>query len=148
MTIRKINPFLVAYVMALIVLAGLGYMLSDYTIRSQEQHAALANKKFVTDVGFVALPQMDMSMASTNGQRGQLRMNISLEIEQKNMARMEDFQSRVTDRLVSYVRKMDIDAIRKPNALPMLRKELLKEVNSSSYPVPVLDIVFRQFIIM
>ena len=148
MRIRRVNRFLIAYCLALILLAIVGYSLSDYTIRSQQAQDALSHKQFVTDVGFLSLPRMSMTISSGSGESGRLRLDVSLEVEQKNLAQLEDFQPRINDKLVSFVRKLDMDDMRKPEALPELRKELLRQVNSVSYPVPVMDIVFRQFIIM
>ena len=152
MRIRRENLFLTTYVMVLTLLAVMGYVASDYTIRQQQARDAAArgsSPSFTTDVGFVALPRMNMTMTSSKGQAtGRIRIDISLEVQQKDLARLEDYQPLITDRLISYVRKLDIEDIRRPNAVPNLRQDLLKQVNNASYPVPVLDIIFRQFVIM
>lgn len=147
---RKINPFVVAYVMVLIGLAVTGYILSDYTIRNEAAHkAAITNKNFATDIGFLDLPRINTSLPSgAAGRSGHLRMDITLKVEQKNLPRIEDFEPKITDRIVSYVQRLDMEDMQEKDSLPQLRKELLRQVNSASYPVPVIDIVFQEVVVL
>lgn len=149
MKARKINPLVIGYVTALALLACMGYIAGDYTARINQKSASPStNQHFASDVGFVELPRMNMSISSSAGDAGRVRIDMSLEVEKKNLARFEDYQPIITEHLNNYVRNLDIEEIRSPNAVPKLRKELLKEVNTMSFPVPVLDIIFRQFVIM
>ncbi|MFY9287308.1 MAG: flagellar basal body-associated FliL family protein [Alphaproteobacteria bacterium] len=148
MKLRKDHIFMTAYFAALLGLATMGYGVGDYTIRAHQKSQAAKNNNFTTDVAFLTLPRMNFSILSQDGRPGRLRIDMTLEVEQKNIARLEDYQPRITDRLSTYVRRMDMDDIRRPNAAVSLRKQLLKEVNNASYPVPVMDIIFRQFVIM
>lgn len=146
---KKINKFIIGYSIALVVLAFVGYGVGDYTAQQQEQYRLhTPSNRFASDVSYVELPRMNMSLASNSGQAGRIRIDITLEVEKKYLGRFEDFQPIITDRLTSYVRKLDMEEVSKPNAVPTLRRELLKEVNSVSYPMPVLDVVFRQFVLM
>lgn len=150
MKTRKINPFLVGYIVGLGFLAFIGYGIGDFTANKiSAKKVAVTNPNFSTDVSFVDLPRMNLSIPSSTGSAtGRIRIDISLEVEKKNLARFEDYQPMITDRLLNYVRKLDAAEMHHPNAVPVLRQELLKEVNSFSYPVPVIDLVFRQFLVM
>jgi flagellar basal body-associated protein FliL len=150
MKARKINPFVVGYILGLGFLAFLGYAVGDFTAEMQQaKHQALiTNPNFATDVSFVDLPRMNLTIASAAGSSGRIRIDMTLEVEKKNLARFEDYQPIITDHLISFVRQMDAEDMHKPNAAPTLRKELLKEVNRVAFPVPVLDVVFRQFLVM
>ncbi len=150
MKIRKINPFVIGYILGLAFLAFLGYSAGDYTARVKEKQQIdlVKSHNFTTDVAFVDLPRMNLTIASTTGTAGRIRIDMSLEVEKKNLARVEDFQPIIMDRLVSYVQQLDAKDMRKANAPPNLRKELLEEVNKVSYPMPVLDVIFKQFVVL
>lgn len=148
MTPRKINLFLTAYVAALVLLAVVGYLAGDYTARlDAERKAELASQHFASDVSYVDLPRVSMSLSSADGSNGRIRIDMSIEVEKRNMGRIQDYQPVISERLVKYIRNLQVDDVRKPNAVPQLRKNLLKEVNSVSR-MPVMDIIFRQFVIM
>lgn len=149
MKTRKINPFLISYILGLAVLACLGYTVGDFTAQMQKKNKIVAtNPHFATDVGFIDLPRMNLTLPSAAGKTGRVRLDMTLEVDKQNMSRFEDYQPIITDRLVKYVRQLDAEDLHRPNAAPVLRKELLQEVNSISAPMPVIDIVFRQFLIM
>jgi flagellar basal body-associated protein FliL len=136
-----------AYLLALVALAFVGYKLGGYTVEIEHQAVATKNT-YASDVAYLSLPRMTMSITSVDGQAGRLRMDISLEVEKKNMLQLEGVAPVISDRIISYVRKLDVDDMRSTNAVTKLRMDLLREVNSASFPFPVVDIVFRQFLVL
>lgn len=148
MKAKRINPFLVAYVVCLMGLAVAGYMVGDYTIRA-ELHKTLRQEYFTTDLALYDLPRININMTSnskTNSNR--LRVDVSLEVAKQDLAKLSRVQPRITDRLVTFMRKQDIEEVRPPTAMVWLHRVLLEEVNDASRPVPIRDIVFRQFIVL
>jgi len=145
---RKVNMFLAGYIAALVLLAVLGYFAGDYTARmSEKRQAEIASQHFASDVSYIDLPSVNMSLSSSEGDTGRIRIDMSIEVEKKYLSRIQDYQPLIADRLVNYMRNIPANEVRRANAVPKLRKNLLKEVNSVSR-MPVMDIIFRQFVIM
>jgi len=148
MKIRTVNRFLVAYVLALVGLAALGYLLSDYALHYQSAaQQTLDKKNFVSDVSYVALPTMNMTVGA-HGASGQVRMDIGLEVKRQNAPYVEGFGPAINERIATYMQKLKKDDIKQLDTSPWLRKELLGEVNAAAFPYPVLDVVFRRLVIM
>jgi flagellar basal body-associated protein FliL len=150
MKLRKINPFVIGYIVVLALLAAMGYGVGDYTARMKEREAAAltSQQHFISDIGYIDLPRMNMTISSSTGKTGKVRIDMTLEVEQKDMARFEDFEPIITDHLAKYVRQLDMEDLKRPSGVPNLRKELLKEINVISHPLPVFDIIFKQFVIL
>jgi flagellar FliL protein len=96
---------------------------------------------------FYRLPRIEISVPDTNGALHFTRIGINLEIEEKNVARFEDYAPRVSDRLIHYFEQTDAETIGKANTSHRLRRNLLEEINDASKPVQVSDLVFREFVV-
>lgn len=145
----KTHHYVVAYLIALITLAFVGYYFAGYELDKVQIQKSIKNDKFQTDLSYVELPRMNVTLSSSRSDfSGRVRMDISLVVEKQYADRLEGFKSRINDRLLSYTSRLDLDMVSKPQSAVWLRRNLLKEVNAASFPVPVIDIVFRQFAVI
>ncbi|MBV8059984.1 MAG: flagellar basal body-associated FliL family protein [Alphaproteobacteria bacterium] len=145
----KTKHFVIAYLVGLFGLAVLGYYFADYALEKVQAKKTVINDKFQTDLSYVELPRMNVTLTSAHADfSGRVRMDISLVVEKKYADRLEGFKPRINDRLMSFASHMDLDTISRPQASALLRHYILKEVNAASFPVPVIDVVFRQFAVM
>jgi hypothetical protein len=139
--------FVAGYVLSLLSLAVLGYIYADYRV-DKETHRAELNKKFVTDVTYVDLPEVNMNIPSSSTHSGRVRINISIEVDKKYAQKLEDYVPRITDGIIAYMQKADYDIINQPHASRYLKPYFMKIANSSSEHVPIIDIIFRQFLVL
>lgn len=142
---RAFNPFILAYLLGLGGLAWVGYNYADYTLRTDVQ--SKTNDAIYSDVQYIDLPRMNLSVAGTGGS-GNLRMDISLEVEKKYASRIEGYRPHISDRIINYVRSMDGADISKPAAAAKMREQLLEEAKGGSFPYPIVDVIFRQYVVM
>jgi flagellar basal body-associated protein FliL len=148
-TVRKSNGrlyfFIVGYTLCFALLASLGTIevgnIQEAQWEKQQRELLNPNGKFL-----YALPRMELTLPSLQGNTHHARIGITLEIDEKNMQRFEDFQPRVSDRLIQFFHQQDIDELDKPSMMPKLRRNLLKEANSAS-PIKISDIIFREFLV-
>jgi flagellar basal body-associated protein FliL len=143
---------------AMIAFAGyfllLGIMATaGYRIYS-ERDASLKPKTddsnyFQTDLSYVNLPRISLSIPSLQSNRmGNVRIELTLEVEKKYSDVIEGKMPRITDQLVAYMQNLDFERVAHPNSTDWLRPDLLQAVNAASKPTPVKDLIFRQFIVM
>jgi flagellar basal body-associated protein FliL len=143
----RVSRFIIIYTAILVTLAVTGYYVEVYQPRAAIQHRLHENQFFASDLTFYDLPRISMKMG--NGiKAGNLRLDISLEVTKKDMYRINDFQSRITDRIINYLYKQNLDEMRPPKDIAWLHRDLLKLINDTNQPVPVHDIVFREMVIM
>ena len=92
---------------------------------------------------------MNLTLTSPAGHgTGRIRLDITLAVEKKFAGRLADVEPRINDRLVAYMRKLDFDDLSQPKATMWLRQKLLEEAATASWPLPIMDVVFQQFVIM
>jgi flagellar basal body-associated protein FliL len=145
---KKMTLFITAYITGLVLLAGVGYYFAGFTIQD-EHHKMVAEQRFRSDVSYVDLPRMNLTLSSLGGhQMGRVRIDISLAVEKKFIGRVVDVEPRISDRIVTYIRKLDFDDLSQPKATVWLRQRLLEEATAASSPLPIVDVVFQQFVIM
>jgi flagellar basal body-associated protein FliL len=145
--IKKGTLFFIGYVTGLIILAGVGYLYADYKIQ-MARHDRLEEQRFRSDVAYVNLPRMNLTVGSSTHGTGRVRMDISLAVEKKYAGRIQDAEPRIADRLVEYMRNVDFDDLSQPRATVWLHKRLLEEASSASGSLPIMDVVLQQFIIL
>ena len=144
---RKTTMFLLGYFGLFIGLACTAYMADGY-LGLNKVHKKPENVRFVTDVGYVDLPRMNLTLASGGGKTGKLSLDLSIEVEKKDAGRMQNYQPILSDRLITYTRALDIDELRNPMNQHMFRTELLEEAKSLTMPIPIVDIVIRRMVIL
>lgn len=145
---RKINFFIVGYVLAFVILAFVGYKLSDNEQVTTAYHKMVTREYFETDLAIYDLPRINVNLTGIDGKTARVRIDISLEVAKADMARLDGFRPRITDKVISYMRSQNIDEITPPEAMRDLHESLLKVVDGASRPIPVHDVIFRQFLVM
>ena len=148
LTNTHISGLVASYAMVVTLLAGFGLYAADKAgMLPTIQKVVPGHALFATDMAYYDLPHMTVAMAAGSA-ASHVRLDISLEIASKDVMIVEGFQPRMTDTLNRYLSHLRPDQIARPNAMPWLREELLKQVNSVGSPVPIHDLTFRQFVIM
>ena len=140
--------FFAAYIFGLFGLAIVGYFYVDYKLESDKRHEVVS-ERFATDVSFVDLPQMNVKIISSNGETAShVKLTISLEVDKKNAARVQSYAPLITERISNYLGRLDYEDISQPKASAHLRPHILQIVNSTTDKLPIMDIVFRQFVVL
>ena len=144
---RKLNKFLVGYALSLVTLALLAYLFTSRHDTAADGGSLL--KTYASDVSYVNLPRVSLNVGSGSGAHpGRLRMDLSLEVDKKYAAQLEGYVPRITEKLADYTRTLDFDEISQPQAAQLIRKFLIEQANTAGSPVPVLNVLFRQYIII
>jgi flagellar basal body-associated protein FliL len=147
LTHRQIT-FAVAYIFSFTALAAIGYCVGDYSFRTQAHKMSVPNSVIAADTAYYDLPHVSLTINSVAGDSDLLRLDMSLEVQKSDLARLDGIQPRISDRLVEYLRKQDIETLRQASKEHQFKDELLEETNKASYPVQVMDIVFRRFVVL
>lgn len=144
----KTALFILCYTLGLALLAAIGYFSADYRLKA-DTHRFEVSDHFRSDVAYVDLPAMNLTMyTSSPNAAGRVRINLSLEVDKKYASKLEDYAPRITDRLIDYTRQLDFDEIKRPSATSWLRQRYLEISNDASTPVPIIDIIFKKFIVI
>src|SRR5579859_6413751 len=145
---QLLNRFMAAYVVALAFLAFVGYTAGNYTIQT-EHHKAVEKQYFATDMALYDLPRMTINIPAVGkSQTRHVRIDVSLEVAKQDMPRLSSYEPRIIDKVSTYMRHQDADDLRPSSAMHWLHETILNEVNNASNPVPVHDVIFRQFVIL
>jgi hypothetical protein len=148
MKLHKITLFLSAYILALGIFAWTGYYFyADYTMHSRLQNPTMSNH-FQTDIAYVDLPRITLTLPASAMGEGNIRMDITLEVENKYAAQVEGFRPRIADKLIHYTRSLNYKDLARPNSTLWLKPDMLSIVNNVSDSVPIRNIIFRQFLVL
>ncbi|PLW78841.1 flagellar basal body-associated FliL family protein [Cohaesibacter celericrescens] len=147
----KMKLILIAVVVLLVLLGGGGvayYFLfsgasEDVIEPENDPNADPASKAYFYD-----LPEMTVNLNSKNRRAQYLRIKVSLEMVSHEQAqKIEPFMPRVLDAFQVYLRELRTADLEGSAGLFRLKRELLKRINDSIYPVKVNDILFREILI-
>jgi flagellar basal body-associated protein FliL len=145
---RRQATFAIAYVCSFVALAAVGYAVGDYSFRAKTHKVAVASTVVEGDTAFYDLPHVNLTVSSSGGDSNLVRIDMSLEVQKSDLARLDGYAPRIADHLVSYLRTHDLDTLREVGQEHQLKDKLLEETNKAAYPVQVMDIVFRRFIVL
>lgn len=150
---HKSKLFIGGYVVSLVLIALMGYGVasqiwgSHTTTKPEKPAAKLDEKYFASDLALYDLPSIDVTLPNNHGQTTHLRLDISLEVSKKDLDRLEGFKPRLTNRIMNYMQGQKLETIKTADALLGLHSQLLREVGITQ-PVPVHEVVFRQFMLL
>lgn len=148
MRINRNFAFVATYGIALCIFMWVGYYsYADYTLRARYHEQSTA-QQFQTDLAYIDLPNISVTLPSSKPDGVKLRMDITLAVEDQFAAQLVGYQPRITDRLIHYMEKMDYDDVVRPHSSVWLKPDMLAEINKASAPVPVRDLVFKEFIVL
>jgi flagellar basal body-associated protein FliL len=144
---KKLSLFIAGYIVGLTALAFIGYLYADFTIKAERRHQA-EEQRFRSDLAYIALPRMNLTLPASAGQSGRVRLDLKLAVEKQYAVRLEDVEPRIAERIVEYMHTLDFDDLSQPKATRWLRKRLLEEASAASSPLPIVDVVFDQLLIL
>ena len=148
----KIVIFVVAYLAAFAISAWAGYYFYvDYAVEAGHKKAAAADADiahFQTDMAYVDLPRINLTLPSGGSATGNVRMEISLEVDNKYAPVVQGYRPRITDQLLHYAQNLKYDDLAAAKSTVWLKRDLLAEVKKVSGSPPIRDIVFRQLIVL
>lgn len=140
---RRLAIFLCAYLAFLLLMGTIGY----FNGRSDFLKKALPVSMF--DRYFYNMGRTTINVGgSFTAAHGAVRMAISLEVEEKDAALIDSYAPRIMDRVQNYMGAIPIDDVRRGTSLEWLRRELLWEANQASGPVRILNVNFREFLLV
>lgn len=140
--------FLLAYVSAFAISAWAGYYFyADYALH-KVHHKEAETQRFQSDMAYVDLPRISVTLSSANGHAGTVRMDVTLEVENKYVAQVQGFRPRIADRLIRYAQTLNYDDLAAAKSIVWLKPDMLQEIQDSGTPAPIRDIIFREFIVL
>ncbi len=140
---------IVTYILVLASLAAMGYYAANYELDTIQKSKIANNPKFSSELVYYDLPRINLTLPSIeSGRMERIRVEVSLEVALKDGERIKDYEPRINDRIISYFRKLDAKEIVNLTNRPRLHKAILLEANSSSQPIVVHDILFRQILLL
>lgn len=147
---HKLALILAGYVTCFVGLATLGLWAGGYHLmKADASNPFMHNRTFVTDTAYVNLPTVKLSLSKpTTLNQKDLRMEIALEVGQKNEKIAEGYVPRMVDHIVSFTQKYDFNSIKNPRDFEAFRKQMLQTIQEASGPIPIVDVTFRKFVMI
>jgi flagellar basal body-associated protein FliL len=100
------------------------------------------------DLAYLHLPRISVAVGSVGASSSHIKMDIALEVAAKDIAVLQGYEPRITDKINQFLGGLTAEEIERPSTTPWLRAEVLKQANTAGSPVPVTGIVFRSLVIM
>ncbi len=95
---------------------------------------------------YVRMPSMSFSVG--NQYATQVEMDITLEVDSKDVDLIKGHMPEIMDRLNSFFPKVKFDQLDRPRAMFLLHKNMLWEINNVVKPVEVRDLLLKNLVIM
>lgn len=118
----------------------------DAAEETAEQSALPAEKGALSDVGFVEVPPLVISLGP-GAASGHLRFRASLEVPKAHLADVEAITPRVQDVLNSYLRALEPADFNAPGALIRIRSQMLRRVQLVAGQGKVRDLLVLEFVL-
>ena len=145
-TKHRILYFYLAYITLFAILGVCSYVMADKVgLIGHPETPSTSPRLFVSDMTYFDLPRMDVAMGAGGPQ---MKIQIALEVSNKDIPMLEGYQPRITDRLNGFFSRLSPDEVVQPGYLPFLRQEMLRQINQTGVPVPVHGLVLRQMVVM
>jgi hypothetical protein len=140
------TPFLRFYIASLalfLILAVSGFYFGGKWLISNRTSSKGEPAKVLE---FVNLPHMTVSVG--NQASMQMEMNVSLEVERKDVPILEGYIPQIVDKFNAYFPEVNVDELHGPFAMHNLHKNMLWLVNSVGMPVYVYDLMLKDLVII
>lgn len=142
MNTRHLVLFLIIYLSTLFVAASISYLVGNKNINLT--HSFFSNARGTV---MVNIPRARMDLAKVSGSSNSVRMDISLEVADKDVERLEGYLPRIMDRIQTHMLTVRPQEIKDGKGLQWLRDDLAWEANLVSGPVRIKSINFRDLIV-
>ncbi len=147
---KRMLRFYATSVTLLIALAIIGLFMADQwgLISTQPTVStdSSVSHKGARDIAYVDVPRMTVSLGGSASTR--MQVDITLEVPKKDAAVLEGYLPQIMDRLNAYLPRIKIEDIGRPDAMFMLHKDMLWQINNIGIPVLVQDVMLQNMIIL
>ncbi len=97
---------------------------------------------------FYDLPEMTVNLASTDQRPQYLRINVSLELRDRNdVAAIEPVMPRVLDAFQVYLRELRASDLEGSAGVHRLKEELTRRINIAIYPAEINGVLFQEILV-
>ncbi len=131
------------YVMVPVFICWLGYRVYSYDL-PRNFFAGFHNG---VPTVFYNLPQMSVGGVSANGHTSVLKIRLSIEVPIKDYRRVEDFEPRMVEKILLFMRQKNPDELRQADGEERLRESLLQEIGNGAFPIPVMGISISEMVV-
>ena len=144
--------FIFLYVGMPVILAWIGYLYSNipFVPKAQTPDAMEETSVYKHDAhsvfAFYDLPRVSLSMASSTGAGGVMKVDLSLEIPRADLQRVTDFEPRIIEKIMLYMRTQNYEELQRPNGARELRKGLEHEIRTGAFPIRVASVNVREMV--
>lgn len=142
------DPMFLFYIVCLVFFvilsaAGLFWVKQERAARSR---LSVMTTRPALNLALVSLPRVTISIG--NGGRGQMNLDMSLEVEKKDVSVVEGYVPQVLDRLNGFFPRVDFYEVEHSRSMILLRNDMLWQINSIGMPVQVRDLIIQKMVIM
>lgn len=143
---------IVLFVLAPLVLvaAALGVLFATGALSSLTGggEQTQAESKGGKDVYYHELPTMLVNLNTSNGQKGFLKLTVSLALEnQKARDQVTEVTPRIVDSFQVYLRQMRVSDLEGSAGMQRLREELLLRANNTVENAKIKDVLFKEMLV-
>jgi len=143
---KEILRFSAASLAPLLALAVIGWLIADNWGTISYKATTLISHRGFRDAAYVDVPRMTVSLGGSASTR--IQVDITLEVPKKDADVLEGYLPKIMDRLNVYLPKIKADELKNPDAMFMLHKEMLYQINNIGIPVKVNDVVLQNLVIL
>jgi flagellar basal body-associated protein FliL len=143
---NRFLQFYIGSVVLFLALAGVGAYFADRAGLLSASSPASTARASKADRANVSLPRMTVSFGSGPGKR--MQINVSLEVERKDVSVVEGYLPQIVDRLNVFFPKVKMEEVGKPRAMFLLHKDMLWQINNIGMPFVVHDLMIQNLVIM
>jgi len=136
------------YIGAPFVLAWIGYHVSHYGHLPRFSNFKYQLEEFKagsTVKSLYELPSLQLTM-NAGTSTGTVKVSLTLEVNQKDLTRLPDYEPRIMERITLYLRNKSFDDIRDSKRMQALREGLVAEIDRGAVPIKVSDVIIKQMV--
>lgn len=130
---RRDLLFLLVYFGFLILMGVLAYTFGSDKIKQN----VLQNSNIPTSY---EAPSLTVNISSVSTRVGSLKMEMSLKVASKDTENLKAYMPRIVDRLHSCMARSSVEEVTNNHSFALFRENLLREMNTVSGPVRILDV--------
>lgn len=137
-----------------LILGWIGVLLSgelNFVNSSKKDiKASMTAPVYDTATGFnlvnYDLPRVSLSMSSSTGGNGTMKLDVSLEVPKGQVGRVADFEPRIIEKILLFMRQQSFEQFQQPNGARELRKSLEHEIRNGAFPIQIARVDVREMV--
>jgi flagellar basal body-associated protein FliL len=136
--------FAVFYVGMPVLLAWIGWLVIDYKAAHRDDIEAVSMS---STTALYALPRVALTMDAGVGQvSGMMKLDIGIEVKREDLKRVIDYEPRILERILMYMRKQDYAKLQEPDSVRWIRRGLEEQICSGAVPISVASVVVNRMV--